>query len=348
MLKGGCYLRYVTSFVFVLSFYLVAIIQAPPAFAEQVIINTNNLNVRDGPGTTYKKIDNLHAGDVYQLIQRDQDWIEIQLKEHSGWIKTEYATIKEDENVNGKMITIQHEHTQLRDGPSTDYDIIHFADKGTEFDIVDAHADWYEIKNKDVTGFVFKDLVTYEEGKTTDELNNKTIVIDAGHGGQDVGAIGVGGTFEKDITYKTAQELKQELSILGAEVILTRVKDEYISLGSRTSLANMPDTDAFISIHYNSTLDSPDVTGIGTYYLKDQNKELAYFIQQEMIKEADAVDRGITIEDFQVLRQNFAPAVLVELGFISNQEKEQLLLTNAYQKKLVSGIINGLERYFAQ
>src|SRR5699024_11404675 len=122
---------------------------------------------------------------------------------------------------------------------------------------------------------------------------------------EDVECDGDDGTYEKEITYKTAQELKQELSVLGAEVILTRVKDEYISLGSRTSLANMPNTDAFISIHYNSAPDSPDVTGIGTYYLKEPNKDLAFFIQQEMIKEADAVDRDITIEDFQVLRENY-------------------------------------------
>ncbi|HLR41310.1 MAG TPA: N-acetylmuramoyl-L-alanine amidase [Virgibacillus sp.] len=341
-------MRFIKSAIFILSLFLFVIVAVTPISAKQVIINTDKLNVRDGPGTEHKKIDQLHTGDIYQVIQTGIDWTEIQLEASSGWVKTEYITIKEDININEKTITIQHDNTQLRDGPSTDHDIIYFADKGAVFNIVDVHSDWYKVTSKDTTGFVLKELVTNKAGTISDGLKNKTIVIDAGHGGQDVGAIGVDGTFEKDITYKTAQELKQELSALGAEVILTRVKDEYISLGSRTSLANMPNTDAFISIHYNSAPDSPDVTGIGTYYLKEQNKDLAYFIQQEMIKEADAVDRDITIEDFQVLRENYKPAVLVELGFISNQEKEQLLLTNAYQKKLVSGIINGLERYFAQ
>lgn len=325
--------------------------------AKEAIIKTDNLNVRNGPGIHYDKIDQLHTGDIYPIIQTDNEWVELQLKDRSGWITTEYITITEDSNeadnakseavINRKSITIQQDNTQLRNGPSTDNDIIQFVDKGTVFDVVDVDNDWYEVTNEEVTGFVLKQFVERKTTTASNGLKNKTIVIDAGHGGQDVGAIGASGTFEKDITSKTAQELKQELTMLGAEVILTRMDDEYISLNSRTSLANMARTDAFISIHYNSVPELSDVTGIGTYYYQDQNKKLANLIQQEIIREVDASDRGIAFEDFQVLRQNFKPAVLVELGFISNQGKEELLLTNAYQKKLVSGMVNGLEKYFA-
>ncbi|MGY0694281.1 N-acetylmuramoyl-L-alanine amidase [Virgibacillus sp. FSP13] len=245
-----------------------------------------------------------------------------------------------------KTITIPYEHTQIRNGPSTDDEIIHFAKKGTTFDVLADTMEWYKISNDEITGFVYKQLVDRQQAATSKGIENKTIVVDAGHGGNDVGAIGASGVFEKNLTYKTALTLQQELTALGANVILTRQKDQYISLASRTSLTNVTDADAFVSIHYNSVPQIPEATGIGTYYYQDYNQSLANNIQTELIKETNANDRGTAFGDYQVIRQNLKPAVLIELGFISNQNKEQLLLTDAYQKLLVNGIISGLTKYF--
>lgn len=247
---------------------------------------------------------------------------------------------------NEAVITIPYDNTQIRNGPSTDDKIIHFADKGSKFDVLSETAEWCKISNNHVKGYVFKRLVDKQTARAGDGIKNKTIVIDAGHGGNDVGAIGATGSFEKDITYKTALALQRELTTLGATAILTRKQDDYISLAARTSLTNITDTDAFISIHYNSVPAIPDVTGIGTYYYDDQNKKLADYVQIETTKGTEAKDRGTAFGDFQVLRQNFKPAILVELGFISNPKREQLLLTDSYQTQLVHGIIAGLSRYF--
>ncbi|GGB28522.1 hypothetical protein GCM10011409_02310 [Lentibacillus populi] len=323
--------------------------------ADEAIINGNQLNVRTGPGTDYQKIGSVNTGEAYPVIQQQGEWVEIQLTDGTGWITTEFVTLKQDKKTNTndssketvKTITISYDNTQIRNGPSTDYEIIHFAKKGTVFKVVSENTEWYEISGKDIKGFVFKQLIDRHNSGINDNLNNKTIVIDAGHGGKDTGAIGATGIHEKNLTYKTALELQQELSTLGANVILTREKDDYISLASRTSLANIANTDAFVSIHYNSVPELPDVTGIGTYYYDDRNKSLANYIQKEVIKETQANDRGAAFEDFQVIRQNFKPAVLVELGFISNHEKEQLLRTDWYQKQLVNGIVAGLTKYFS-
>lgn len=328
------------------------------AFANEIIIDTDNVNVRTGPGVHFDKIKQVHKKEVYQMIQQQDNWFEIQLSgdKDTGWITTEYVTMvnKEDdldkqEQVENEdsSITIINDNTHIRNGPSTENDIIAYVNNGEEYEVISEEDDWYEIKLDDQKGYLFKALLKQKQNDATSDLQNKTIVIDAGHGGRDVGSIGQDGTYEKDLTYQTVQYLKQELSILGAEVILTRTDDEYISLGSRASLSNHHDTDAFISIHYNSFPESPSVTGIGSYYYHDQNKRLANYIQKELINETDAKDRDIAFEDFQVLRQNYKPAVLLELGFISNSEREQLLLTNGYQGKLVSGIVNGLRKYFA-
>ncbi|SEQ15659.1 N-acetylmuramoyl-L-alanine amidase [Virgibacillus subterraneus] len=325
--------------------------------ANEAVINTDNLNVRTGPGTNFEKIGQVHTDEVYPILQQQDGWVEIQLTQGTGWVTNEYISISgntdsEDTNEGNmettteKIITIQHDNTQLRDGPSTSFEITEFANKGIKFKVLSQNNEWYEITNDNYTGYVLKQLVEKEDTTSFSGMKNKTIVIDAGHGGRDVGAIGASGTHEKDFAFKTTQELKQELTALGANVVLTRKNDEFISLGSRISLPNILDTDAFISIHYNSFPEMPNVTGIGAYYYHDQNQKIAKDVLQGIAKETGARNRGATFGDFHVIRQNFKPSILVELGFISNPEKEQLLQTNAYQKKLVTGIVNGLNKYF--
>ncbi|WP_010651013.1 N-acetylmuramoyl-L-alanine amidase [Oceanobacillus massiliensis] len=327
-------------------------------YAEEAVITGSNLNIRSGPGTEYESIGSADTGQSYTVVQQMDDWVEIELPEGTGWVSAEFISVSEDSTaepessaVSGEepgvsSITIQEDNTQLREGPSTEHDIIDFAAEGTEFEVISSSGDWYEVSNEEVTGFVLKDLINDSGSTDNSGFKNKTIVIDAGHGGRDVGAIGATESFEKDITYLTAHELAQELQYLGADVHLTRADDEFISLASRATYSNFVDTDAFISLHYNSVPELPNVSGIESFYYAGQNEKMAQYIQEGIIKETEVSDRGIGEGDFLVLRMNMKPSVLLELGFISNPEKEALLKTNAYQKKLVSGIVSGLGAYF--
>ncbi len=322
--------------------------------ADEVIIKADNLNVRTKPGTAYDTITQVHEDDVYPIIQVKDDWIEIEVDNESGWIFNEYATIKDTDPTNSdsdadetteelpSSITITTDQTHLRGGPSTDHDIIAFVNKDETFEVRSQSGQWYEIMYKDDKAYIYKGLIDKSTQNSSHILRDKTIVVDAGHGGHDVGAISVNGEYEKDITDRTARELEKELSRLGANVILTRPMNQYIYLSGRASLANLHQADAFISIHYNSFPDSTSVTGINTYYYADQDKTLAQDIQEELIISSEADDRDIAFGNYQVLRQTSVPSLLLELGFISNEETEQLLLTSSYQNKLVTGIINGL------
>ncbi len=334
-------------------------------YANQAIIETNHLNVRSGPGTHFEKIDQVNTNEIYQIIQIQDDWVEIEINGNSGWITTEYITIEQEteeqssetendnQNYNKRSsvqttITISHENTHIRKGPSVDEEIIMFANKDQQFEVISENEDWYEITTDDGSGYIFKKLIDQKQSNAGNHLQNKTIVIDAGHGGRDVGAIGINGIYEKTFTMKTVAELTQTLRTLGANVILTRNNDDYIRLASRPLLANVSNADAFLSIHYNSFTDLTTVDGIDTYYYHDYDKMFANTVQQEIIYGTNENDRGINYGDFQVLRQNHQPSLLLELGFISNPEKEQLLLTNGYQSKLVKGITTGLEKHFAR
>lgn len=354
---GGNDLRTLKIVGICLGLLFVLTAMSSPVNAKEAVINTEILNVRSGPGQSFEEITEVHANEVYPIINQQDGWVEIQLDSEAGWVTTDYISIQgQASNKAGKKdtkspsiskITIPYEHTHLRSGPSTEYEIVGFAKKGTTFAVKSETHGWYEVEKDDLKGYLNEKFVKKAVNADSTGIENKTIVIDAGHGGRDVGAIGASGTFEKKFTYKTSLELKQQLTVLGANVLLTRSEDEFISLGSRSSYANIAGTDAFISVHYNSTPALPNVTGIGTYYYHGQSKELARYVQQELIKETNAQDRGISFGDFSVIRQTFKPAILVELGFLSNQEKEQLLQTNAYQKKLVQGMVNGLRKYFA-
>jgi len=322
-----------------------------PAIADDAKINADDLNIRSGPGTEFESMGQANTGESYSIVSQEGDWVEIQLENDTGWVALEFVTIdmESDDTVetsNQNTVTISNDHTQIRNGPSTDNDIIHFAEAGIQYEVTGETDDWYEVSGNGVEGYIYKNLIKQPES-TAPGFKDKTIVIDPGHGGRDVGAIGASGAFEKDFAFLTAQELKQELEILGANVQLARPEDEFVSLGSRISFSNTMNTDAFISIHYNSVPELPDVTGIETYYYQEQNEKLASYIQSEVIKATDANDRGITNDNYLVIMQNVQPAVLIELGFISNEEKEDLLGTIGYQKKIVSGIINGLGKYFA-
>lgn len=322
-------------------------------YADEAVINGSNLNIRSGPGTEYESIGRADTGEKFTIMQQQDNWIEIELQDGTGWVSAEFVTITESESneppedAELNSNTIQHDNTHLRDGPSTDDKIVHFAKKGAEFEVLSVTGNWYEISNGENTGYLLKDLAEKPaELSTENSFEGKNIVIDAGHGGRDVGAIGVTGSYEKDIAYLTAHELEQELRYLGANVLLTREEDEFISLVSRATYSNYADTDAFISIHYNSTPELPEVSGIETFYYADQHEQLARYIQQGIINETGERDRGIGEGNLNVLRQNLQPSVLLELGFLSNEQSEALLNTNAYQKKLVSGIVSGLGKYF--
>lgn len=340
-------MKYIKLIPFILC---ISIFITVPSFAGEAIVNVDNLNIRSGPGIEYSRIGQLQKGEAYHIIQQKSNWIEIQFKSGKGWIHSDYITMTEnieEAKKTSNTIQINQKTAHIRSGPSTENDIIYVAAQGEVFQLLSETGTWYELTNDKISGFVLKEVVSKEENhQLSNALANKTIVIDAGHGGYDVGAIGANGSYEKDLTYLTAKELERNLKALGVNVLLTRIKDEFISLGSRASFSNISNADAFISIHYNSFKEQPDVTGIETFYYYEESKALANYIQQEIIKNTNSRDRGVEHGDLYVLRKNTRPAVLLELGFISNKESENKLKTKAYQKQIVTGIINGLRMYF--
>ncbi|MCK8824782.1 N-acetylmuramoyl-L-alanine amidase [Fuchsiella alkaliacetigena] len=181
-------------------------------------------------------------------------------------------------------------------------------------------------------------------------LKDRLIVVDAGHGGADPGAIGPTGVTEKAVALKISQKLEQLLTESGAQVKMTREADYYVSLGSRAELANRLEADVFVSVHANSYR-SNNISGTETYVHPDAHGNallLAKSIQDSLVQELGLIDRGVKMDQLFVLNETDMPSVLTEVAFLSNVEEEKLLATSEFRQEAAIGIYNGLLNYFNQ
>ncbi|WP_422486115.1 N-acetylmuramoyl-L-alanine amidase [Gudongella sp. DL1XJH-153] len=184
---------------------------------------------------------------------------------------------------------------------------------------------------------------------------NTTIVVDAGHGGKDPGAV-KGNINEKDINLQTSFKLRDALLARGYNVIMTRDTDVFIDLYSRPRIANENNADLFISLHANATMSS-SINGLEILYCPayESDKKMydqfpfAEFIYNGILDQTGRTGRGIIKRpELVVLRETEMPAVLVETGYMTNPEELTLVLSDRYQNQVVDGIINAVEQYFKE
>ena len=188
-------------------------------------------------------------------------------------------------------------------------------------------------------------------------VKGKTIVVDAGHGGSDSGAVGPTGVKEKDVTFAVAKKVQNLLTKSGARVIMTRTRDVDVyapnatdrqELQARCDVANRDNrVSLFLSIHCNA-FSSPAAHGMETYYCAGSAKgqEFAGLLNEELAKAGGLFNRGVKTANYYVLRHTNMPASLIELGFVTNYNEEKLLRSDAYQNKLAGAIVKGIARYF--
>ncbi|HIE11864.1 MAG TPA: N-acetylmuramoyl-L-alanine amidase, partial [Desulfotomaculum sp.] len=188
------------------------------------------------------------------------------------------------------------------------------------------------------------------------KVAGKTIVLDPGHGGSDAGAIGPTGLLEKDFNLDVARYAAEELRRRGAEVFLTREKDEYVGLYERTAKADKWGATVFVSIHGNAWGDPREVqekAGTSTWYTTnntldhiEKSRRLSRCLQGSLVENLGRKDLGLFTANFVVLRTATMPAALIEAAFVSNPEEEALMLTDWFRQATARGIVEGLERYF--
>lgn len=171
----------------------------------------------------------------------------------------------------------------------------------------------------------------------------RTVVIDAGHGGHDVGAH-KGLVFEKHLNLDTARRVERELKKRGYRTVMTRSKDVFIPLLTRAKIGNKYRDSVFVSIHYNHTWKTA-VTGLETYYYSYSGYQLASKVQTHMLKKLKGVNRGVKRARFSVLRNTKYPSILVEGGFISNTTERKKLMQAWYRQAVAESVAEGIDEY---
>ncbi len=175
-----------------------------------------------------------------------------------------------------------------------------------------------------------------------------TVVVDAGHGGHDPGAV-VDGVQEKDIALSLALRVAAYADAYPElEVLLTRASDRYVELVDRVRLAEAVGADLYLSVHANANA-APSICGVETWVhsavaRSNPSWALAEAVQAAVVRATGAPDRGV-LQQQLYLRHTYLPAALVEVGYMTCPAELPRLLDTAYQERIARGIVDGLLAY---
>lgn len=171
-----------------------------------------------------------------------------------------------------------------------------------------------------------------------------TVIIDAGHGDNDPGALSITGKHEKEFTLATAKKVEALLAKdKRMHVLMTRSDDTFIPLDDRVSFANDISADLFLSIHGNSA--KATVSGTETYYNRPESLDFANVIHKYAVPATGFADRKVRQADFRVITKTSMPAVLLEVGYLSNKNDESAMYKEAFQDKLAASLVAAIKEY---
>lgn len=347
-------------------------------------VTGSDVCIRTGPDTLYDVVDHVKKGETLKATAISKNgWYKVEYDNVQAWVTGQYVKeISEndvsenddesDENnggISGAGISLQvtGDIVNLRSGPGTEYSIVGKAKQGDILIASDMSENgWYRIRFNNSEAWIIGQYASVigEVNRGNDDRNADysaakndgiTIVtIDAGHGGSDTGAIGVNGIKEKDINLAIALKVSDYLEQSGCRTVMTRTDDTFVPLLERSSISDNAHADVFVSIHANAATGT--AVGIETlvqalspspvYPYQEDSMRLAELIHSELINTLGAADRGVKRQNLSVCRETYAPAVLVETGFIDNAGDAALLSDEDYQDRAAQAIAAGIIKYF--
>lgn len=178
-------------------------------------------------------------------------------------------------------------------------------------------------------------------GEDQASRQSAVVVIDAGHGGFDRGGIPGQRVAEKTMTLDVALRLQKVLQDADYRVIMTRESDVFVPLGTRVAIANSYPNGILVCIHFNAARRS-GASGIETYFYSRDSLTLASAIHYNVAGGAPSSNRGVRRRGYFVLRRTRIPAVLVELGFLTNPTEARYVQNTSYRQKLAEEIARGI------
>lgn len=320
--------------------------------------------------TGYNWVEEQKNGLYYYTVNFENKFAKIKTEDNQDY---QYLDILMDSKAVYEVKKFNYPHRIVVDFQNTLNNLDQFEEIEKTSLIKDIRNSNYQLEGKEVTRLVFElnDYYSHkvesyknghgikialakrylkEEEERKKEIGRYLIVVDAGHGGFDPGAIGINGLEEKVPNLAIAKEVAALLTKENQNVLLTRNSDEFYSLQKRVKFANERKADVFISIHANS-FNNSHTGGVETYYNQsnnNQNRFLAEKIHDKLGRNLGLIDRGIKDSNFYVIKYTKMPSALIEVAFLSNPREEKFLKTNVFQNKAASLIVDGILDYLEE
>ena len=329
---------------------------------------TAGANIRQYASTSAKVLGTAAAGDTLDVIYQEGNWTQIAYHNTAAWVST--STI----SLTGKTVTLASpEQTQpqsqkaaqtvsaikvttnlavnLRSAAGLNAPVVTQLPKNTTVTVLDQSSEWYKVQTADgKTGYLAAWTVTVpgtKAAKAATNLAEATIVLDPGHGGSDSGAESTSGKYEKTYTLQTAEAIGAALRAQGANVVFTRSSDTFVDLAPRPVVAEKDHADAFISVHFDSSANANEASGFTTYYYNaKKDMQLAKALNHAFDTNLSMTNRGVQFGNYEVIRNNTQPAVLLEMGYINSDKDFAHISSSAYQQQVASDVVKGLTAYF--
>lgn len=320
-----------------------------------VKINTASLNVRSTPSASGALMGSFKSNEVIEVHGEKNGWYLVLFNGLPGYISKNYTVnyvVNTPKPVVNNYLTgkVTVNSLNMRSTANATSSIVAKLSIGDKVTVSSINGYWAKVKYGSVNGYVHKSylkLINSSGGI----LKNRIIVLDAGHGGKDPGA-SKNGITEKSIVLDVSKRVEAKLKAAGANVLMTRKTDVFPTLQDRVDYARKNYAESFVSIHVNAAA-STAAKGAEVFYDTSANdngiesKYLATDIQQRIAQYADMHYRGVFNREFYVIRNQDIPAVLVELGFITNSADFSKLTSAAYMDKYASAIYQGIVDYYS-
>ncbi len=344
------------------------------------VVTGEAVNIRQFATSDSDIIGMVYKNTELQVLYQDGAWYQVLYMGQVAWIHGDYietrATPSSTEEASNQEIPTDSTVVVIGNAPSTnirsqasmDGEVIHTAAPAERFEYIESVGNWFHIKiDNNRTGYVADSVATLETreeetsapadddltgsqyARSVSNISEATIVIDAGHGGYDSGAISRDESIlEKDIALSTALLLRDRLQDAGTNVVLSRSNDSFVSLDSRVQTAHNNQADLFISLHYDAIEVANSMSGTTTYYYTDANLDLANTVNRYLANMGPLNNNGVRHGNYYVLRTNRQPAILLELGYMNSSTDIQHIHTKAYQSAVVESVYQALREYFGQ
>ncbi|WP_461212793.1 N-acetylmuramoyl-L-alanine amidase [Lacticaseibacillus sp. GG6-2] len=334
--------------------------------AAKVARLTSNANVRQYASNDAKQLGTLPSGSNINVLYQTGDWSQILYNNTAAWIssslvqftgattsvaatQTSIATSKPTTPTLTATTTLA---ANVRQVAGLNAAVVERIAKGAKVTVLSQSGDWYHVRTADnKTGYIASWILSMPGAPTSKiatKLSEATIVLDPGHGGSDVGAESTNGKYEKTYTLATAKAVGAKLEAAGAKVVYTRSTDTFVDLAPRPVVAKKVHADAFISFHFDSTPNANTASGFTSYYYNaTKDKPLATALDKSLGSSLSLNNRGTAYGNYEVLRDNDQPAVLLEMGYINSDKDFNLISSPAYQQQVAADVVAGLNNYFA-